>query len=196
MSFRSNIKGRNNMLSHPFDSLERRSLVIAVWLFAAGFCVLSAILFFTIPSEEFARIQELAHMGSPANAQTVLRSWPHSTFLAFSFLLGFDFLFDLVHNNGVALFAIWGAQRLSNRAAKMLATCIAWLMWADSLLNVMENLAFFHVIHTEEASWLLSFAQGIFAFRSATLLGAFLVALVLHAIASHQKANSTTSQLS
>lgn len=61
------------------------------------------------------------------------------------FILGFDFLYDLVHNNAVALCVVWAA---AGRSAGLVAagSFLAWLLWLASGANVVENLGFLHVL--------------------------------------------------
>ena len=52
------------------------------------------------------RIAEMAAVRSAAEARELLAVWPEETSRTAAFLLGFDFLYDVVHNNAVALASI------------------------------------------------------------------------------------------
>jgi len=96
-------------------------------------------------------------------------------------MLGFDLLYDLIHNNGVAVFTIWGAKRVASARATLVASLSGWVMWLNSALNVAENLAFFHVIQTLEPYPLLPVAAAIFSFRVLTLTAGLFIGIALHA---------------
>ena len=170
-------------IRHPLDRLELGQLRSATIAAAAAVGLLTAILFSSVSVEDLSRIEELLGASSSSAALALLTSWPQSTFQAFSFMLGFDLLYDLVHNNAVALFAIWGARRLSTPGAQIIGSLVAWVMWLDSVLNVFENLAFLHVIRTFELPSLVPIASTVFTFRSATLVTGLIVAIALHVLA-------------
>lgn len=110
-----------------------------------------------------------------------MESWDPGIAASLSFLLGFDFLYDVVHNNAAALFAIWGAVRRDTRLARSVGAMTAWVLWLDSGLNVFENLAFLHILRSRSPERLLTAVSAIFSFRSATLMLGFLVGAALHA---------------
>jgi hypothetical protein len=107
-----------------------------------------------------------------------LESWEAETLTSVSF---FDFLYDIIHNNAAAFFAVWGAARRNTRLAWSVGGMTAWVLWLDSGLNVFENLAFLHVLRVRTPEPLLPAVSMIFAFRSATLMLGLLVGTALHA---------------
>jgi len=171
-------------MSHPFARLARQHLAAATIYLAVAFSLLTAILIAFVPLQDIARIRELVQARPGAFAREVLAGWPPSTLQSFSFMLGFDLLYDLVHNNGVALLAVWGAKRSAATWAAVAASATAWVMWLDSLLNVFENLAFLHIIQTSNPAPLLPFAAAVFSFRSITLIVGLMIGIALHAHAS------------
>lgn len=177
-------------MRHPFDTLDQRHVVAATAGLALSFVILTAVLLHAVPVEDLSRIRDLAQASSNSVARSLLAEWPSSTLEAFSFLLGFDLLYDLVHNNAVALFAIWGARRLSSGKARFAASVTAWIMWLDTGLNVFENLAFLHIVRTFEPAPLLPFAAAVFSFRTATWIAGLLVGISLHLMASRSRSTS------
>jgi len=175
------------VLDHPFEKLTRHQLAWATALVGAAWALLTAVLVHAISTHEIAQIQRLLEASSPVVASSVLSEWPASVFSSFAFLLGFDLLYDVVHNNATALFAIWGARRLGHPVAALAGRGIAWVLWLDTALNLFENLAFLHVIRALEPWPLLPWAAGIFSFRSATLGAGIVVGVVLHGLAFWQR---------
>ena len=171
------------MLGHPLQRLDAKLLPIATIALALFLILLTAILASTVPSSIRSSIGDLLAAQSTNSANAVLSTWNPRIYRTFSFLLGFDFLYDVVHNNAVAVFVIWGAKRLAATWALTVASATAWVMWLDSALNVFENLAFLHIIRAEDPASLLPVASAIFSFRTATLVLGFLIGLVLHALA-------------
>ena len=178
------------MLGHPLQRLDAKLLPLATIALALFLILLTAILVYTVPSGVRSSIGDLLAAQSTDSANAVLSTWSPRIYRTFSFLLGFDFLYDIVHNNAVAVFVIWGAIRLASTSALILASATAWVMWLDSALNVFENLAFLHIIRSEDPSQLLPVASAIFSFRSATLTIGFLIGLVLHALALRNQSAS------
>jgi hypothetical protein len=163
--------------------LDAKLLPSATIALAVFLILLTAILVYTVPSSIRSSIGDLLVAKSTSSANAVLSAWSPRIYRTFSFLLGFDFLYDVVHNNAVAVFVIWGATRLASTSALILASATAWVMWLDTALNVFENLAFLHIARSEDPSQLLPVASAIFSFRAATLALGFLIGLVLHALA-------------
>ena len=170
------------MIVHPYQALPVRNLRAATIAAAWAWVLLTLILFWAVPLADVADVQRLVSAPEPDAARDILRSWGPSVGRSFSFLLGFDFLYDVVHNNAAALLAVWGAARQQTRLAHSVAAVTAWVLWLDTGLNVFENLAFLHVLRSGSTD-LLSAATAIFSFRSATLTLAILVGIALHASA-------------
>ena len=173
------------MLAHPYETLSIRTLRAATVGAASAWAVLTVILVWTVPVAHVAEVQRLLEAtGTPARS-AILESWSPSIVASLCFLLGFDFLYDVVHNNAVALFAVWGAVRRDIGFARSLAGLTAWVLWLDTGLNVVENLAFLHVLRSRSPQSLLPVVSVIFSFRSATMLLGVLVGLGLHVSASY-----------
>ena len=135
-----------------------------------------------MPIDHFAQIRRLMEATEP-DARDALSSLDSSIVVSLSFLVGFDFLYDVVHNNAAALFAVWGAVRRNTRLARAVAGLTAWVLWLDSGLNVFENLAFLHVLRSRSPDPLLTLVTAIFSFRSATLMVGLAVGAALHIFA-------------
>jgi len=136
-----------------------------------------------VPVADVAQLQRLLQAPEPDTCRAILESWDSSLAVSLAFLLGFDFLYDLVHNNAAALFAVWGAVRRDTAVARRIAGTTAWVLWLDSGLNIFENLAFLHILRSQSCEGLLTAVAAIFTFRSATLLLGFVVGAALHASA-------------
>jgi hypothetical protein len=171
------------MLSHPYHALSMRSLRAATIGAGAAWALLTLVLVAAVPVADIAELRRLLQAREPAAAGAVLASWGPGVTASLSFLLGFDFLYDIVHNNAAALFAVWGAARLRTRPARPVAAATAWVLWLDTVLNVFENLAFLHVLRSGSPEPLLPAVSATFWFRSATLTLALLVGAALHAAA-------------
>lgn len=175
--------GTLDLISHPLQRIGTKRLAVSmVWL-TASFVCLTAILVYAVPASTRSHIGDLLDAQSLAAATAVLSAWDADTYRTFAFLLGFDFLYDVVHNNLVAVFAIWGAKRVSASSALLVASATAWVLWLDTLLNVFENLVFLDVVRSAQASPLMPLASAIFSFRTATLALGLVVGLGLHAAA-------------
>jgi len=136
-----------------------------------------------VPAAHVAEITKLTAATKPGAPRTILESWDTGIAVSFSFLLGFDFLYDLVHNNAAALLAVWGAVRRGTRPSRLLARTAAWVLWLDSGLNVVENLTLLQVLRPGSPEPPLNAAVAIFSFRSVTLMLGLLVGVALHASA-------------
>jgi hypothetical protein len=169
--------------SHPYEALSVRSLRAATVGTAFAWGLLTLILVWAVPAAQLAELRTLLETTEPAAARAILESWGPSLVLSFAFLLGFDFLYDVVHNNAVALLAVWGAVRCDTRLARSVGAMTAWVLWLDTALNVFENLAFLHVLRSRSPEPLLPAVSAVFSFRSATLMAGLLVGAVLHACA-------------
>jgi hypothetical protein len=171
------------LIRHPLQRLGTKPLAVAMVSLAASFVCLTVILVYTVPPSTRSHIGDLLAADSLAAATAVLSTWGADTYRTFAFLLGFDFLYDVVHNNAVAVFAIWGARRVAATSALHAASATAWVLWLDTLLNIFENLVFLDVVRSARASPLLPVASAIFSFRTATLGFGLLLGLSLHGAA-------------
>ena len=148
-----------------------------------GWGLLTLVLVWAVPPSHIAALGALLEAADPGARSAILRSWVPDVLASLAFLIGFDFLYDVVHNNAVALIVVWGAVRRGTRRARAVGRVMAWLLWLDSALNVFENLAILHVLRSQSAESLLPAISAVFAFRSATPLLGLFVGAALHASA-------------
>ena len=140
------------MLCHPYEALSVRNLRVATIGTASAWGLLTLVLVWAVPSGHLSQLGALVEATEPAAAKTILESWDPSVVASLSFMLGFDFLYDVVHNNAVALFAVWGAVRRDTGSARLVASITAWVLWLDTGLNVFENLGFLHILRSRSAN--------------------------------------------
>jgi hypothetical protein len=138
------------------------------------------VLAWAVPLDDVSALGALLEATDPGARRVILESWTPDVVASLAFLVGFDFLYDLVHNNAAALVAVWGAVRRDTRLARAVAGTSAWVLWIDSALNVFENLAVLHVLRSRSPEPLLPAASAVFAFRSVTLLLGLLIGAILH----------------
>jgi hypothetical protein len=167
---------------HPYEALSARNLRAATVGTAAAWGLLTLLLIWAVPLTDIAQIRALMEATAPGAASAILQSWGSSVVASSSFLVGFDFLYDVVHNNAVAFWAVWGAAKCDTRLARSVAAATAWVLWLDTGLNLFENLAFLHVIRSRSPE-LLPVVSAIFGLRSATLMLGLLIGAALHASA-------------
>jgi hypothetical protein len=175
---------KSELIDHPLQRLGTRPLAVTLITLTACFACLTTILVYTVPPSTRSHIGDLLAASSLAAATAVLSTWSADTYRTFAFLLGFDFLYDVVHNNLVAVFVIWGGKRASATWALAVASATAWVLWLDTLLNVFENLVFFDIVRSAQASSLLPAASAVYSFRTVTLGIGLLIGVGLHAAAS------------
>lgn len=166
------------MPSHPYEALSVRTLRAATIVASLAWALLTLILVWAVPMADIRELQRLLEEAGPAQ-RSILLSWQPSVVASVSFLLGFDFLYDVVHNNAVALFVLWGAVGRNTRRARAVGVAMAWLLWLDTGLNVFENLASLHVVRSKNPEPLLPVVLAIFSFRSATLFLGVIVGIAL-----------------
>ncbi len=150
-------------LRHPFERLSNRGLRLwCIWVFV-GWAALSVIGFASIPTQHFTDAMRMA--GAPSADPG---RWSTEVRISVAYLIGSDYLYDILHNNAVGLLAVLGARLLGHAQVTWVARGIAWTMWLDTVLNVIENLAFLAAVRGRR-DW-LEVAQPIEAFRTSTLL--------------------------
>jgi hypothetical protein len=171
------------MPSHPYEALSVRMLRCSTIAAAAAWGLLTLIMFWAVPIADIGELGKLMHAGGTVARSAILESWGPPVVAAISFLLGFDFLYDVVHNNAVALFVVWGVARCDTPIARSVGVVAAWVLWLDTGLNVFENLGMLHVLRSRSPDRLLSLVAAVFLFRSATLFLGVLVGAGLHAFA-------------
>jgi len=149
-------------LLHPFERLSIRGLRLWCLWVVGGWAAMSVVLFASIPMHQLAEAIQLA--GDPAADPG---QWSAEARISVAYLIGADYLYDVLHNNAAALLALLGARLLGHGGVTWVARGIAWTMWLDTVLNVIENLAFLAAVRGRLA-W-LEIAQPIEAFRTSTL---------------------------
>jgi hypothetical protein len=138
-----------------------------------------------VPVEHISAIS--AFVGADAgDAQDALQALTPEIRESFQFVLGFDFLYDLVHNNLVAMWLAWGALRIQKRVALVLASGFAWVLWMDSALNLVEHLVFRHILSSGNLDPWHAYGSAVFGFRTGSLVAGALVAAILHVYASRR----------
>ena len=167
---------------HPYLNLSVSDLRFWSIVATIAFALATVVFVIAIPVPHLSLVADFVRSDS-VNAQVALDHWGSEIREAFRFMLGFDFLYDLVHNNLVALLAAWGAVRVGRYWALAVACVVAWTLWLDSAFNVAENLAYVRVLSTNNVEPWHFYASTIFRFRTATLFGSALAALVLHTYA-------------
>ena len=165
---------------HPYESLSAATLRTATIGMLSAWGGLTLVLIWAVPFGHIASLHNLMDAGSPSVRRTILESWEPGVSISLSFLLGFDFLYDVVHNNAAALLAVWGGVRRGTRLARAAGGMTAWVLWLDSGLNVIENLSFLHILRSRSPESLLTVVSAIFSFRSATLVLGLSVGAALH----------------
>jgi hypothetical protein len=111
----------------------------------AAWLALTPILLWAMPGRTDATILELAVAGSVEASAEILSKWSPSDRTAFAFVLGFDLLYDVIHNNAVALLVARVAAGCRGSLVRV-GSWIAWGLWLATAANVVENLGFFHMI--------------------------------------------------
>jgi hypothetical protein len=164
---------------HPYLRLNSRRLRSGSLYLSVGFLIATAIFAASVPTAHMSAVSGLVR-ADPQHAQHLLASWDAATRESFRFMLGFDYLYDILHNNLAAFVLAWGAVRFGKPWAIGVAGALVWILWLDSGLNVLENMAYTHIL-TENAivPW-HRYASGVFAFRSVSLLVIAVAALALH----------------
>ncbi len=165
---------------HPFDRLSTRATVIAATLLGVSVVLLTLIILAFVSASDQAHIAALVGASSADAVAALLADWTPRTLESFSFLVGFDYLYDIVHNNAVALFVIWGGRRVGTELGRSLGSLTAWTMWLDTALNLFENVAFLYAIRSPNPWPLLAVASTVFTFRSLTLGVGVVVGVALH----------------
>jgi hypothetical protein len=165
-------------LPHPYARLDRAHLRLWSWSLLGAWALLTPILVWAAPGRSEFTIPDLAVAGSAAAAEEILSHWSPADRTAFAFILGFDLLYDLVHNNAVAFCVAWAAADRS-RPLIAVGSWLCWLLWLASVANVVENLAFLHLLQDGPASPWPEIGLATTLYRNAALLAGLLYALVV-----------------
>ena len=164
---------------HPFLNLPLETVRFWAKILVIAFVVTTVILVTAVPAEHRSAIANFV-LADAVLAPAELGRWDSATRESFQFVLGFDFLYDLVHNNLVAMLLAWGAILSAQRWATQLANLFAWILWLDSALNVVEHFIYRHLLATGILEPWHGYGMAIFNFRTSTLAAAALLAVVVH----------------
>ena len=169
------------MPTHPFERLSAQALRAGTIALFATWVMLTIVLGLAVPLEMLPKVAQMAAAGSAANATALLSEWATEERQAASFLVGFDFLYDIVHNNAVAMGILLAS--LTAGRGRPVARSFAWALWLCTLLNVAENLIFQTVLVGNPADPWVAFAGFIASFRAFVLWSGFLGVLALMGVA-------------
>jgi len=167
------------LFMHPFLNLPLETVRRWAKILLIAFLVTTVILGTAVPAEHRSAIANFV-LADAALAPGELGRWDSATRESFQFVLGFDFLYDLVHNNLVAMLLAWGAILSAQRWAIRLASVFDWILWLDSALNVVEHFIYRHLLATGMLGPWDGYGMAIFNFRTSTLVVAALLAVVIH----------------
>ena len=155
---------------HPYANLEPDRLRFWTLCLLGAWVILTPVLIWAAPARSDYTIPDLAVAGSVGAAQEILGHWLPTDRQAFAFILGFDFLYDLVHNNAVAFGVVWAS---ANRPPGWISagSVLAWLLWFATIANIAENIVFFHMLQVGPSFPWPEVGLGTTYFRNAALLG-------------------------
>ncbi len=180
------------MPKHPLELLSYGAIrAVSLWLLAA-WALMTLFLVAILPFEILERATALAATRDSAAARALVASWPPALRVSAAFLLGFDFLYDLVHNNAVACMCLWAAFH-GKSAQKRIARTFAWTLWLCTLLNVPENWVYVRLLHGLSVDPWVGVAGQIASLRFFILWSGFVVGaalLFLSHVRSRQHADS------
>jgi hypothetical protein len=147
--------------------------------------VLTIVLVTVVPLDHARGLWRVLHAAGAGEAAAIVGGWSSDVRASARFLIRFDFLYDVVHNNAVALLCLWAARRLGSGRAGATARIVAWTMWLDTVCNVAENVAALRLV-SGDASW-FGLVVASTEFRFATLWLGFAVGVGL-AVAARRNA--------
>ena len=162
---------------HPYARLDTTRLRVFALSLLGAWGLLTPILVWAAPGRSEFTIPDLAVAGSATAAVEILSHWSPSDRTAFAFILGFDFLYDLVHNNAVAFSVAWAAAGRSTTWVTA-GSSLGWLLWFATGANIVENLAFFHMLQAGPVSPWPEVGLATTLYRNATIVAGILFALV------------------
>jgi hypothetical protein len=163
------------MPCHPFERLPLGAARVSALALLGAWLLLTMLLAAALPAEHAAQLAGFLRVADARDATALVAAWPAEVRATAGFVLGFDFLYDLVHNNAVALLAVWAARRHGGRRVMVAARAVAWTMWLDVLLNVVENLTMLRIVRDAAAPQWFPIMVAIAGFRFVTLWAGFAV---------------------
>lgn len=170
------------MLRHPFERLSLHAVGTAALALLAVWFVLTMLLAAAVPVAHLAQLAHLLRAADANAAAALVAAWSPDLRATAGFVLGFDFIYDLTHDNAVALLCIWAARRHGGRRVVVTARAVAWVVWLDVLLNVPENLAALHIVREAAPTRWFALVVSITSFRFVTLWAGFAFGAVTLAI--------------
>lgn len=157
------------LVPHPFEGLSERSLRVACLALLLAWMLLTGVLVAVVPLDHARELLDFLHAGTATDAAGRAGAWSADVRASARFVLYFDFLYDVVHDNAVALLCVWAARRVASRAAVMVARVVAWTLWLDIALNVVENVAALHIVGGGGAAPWFDLVVALTTFRFVTL---------------------------
>jgi hypothetical protein len=166
------------LVAHPFERLSDRVLRAACLALLLVWVLLTGVLVAAVPLDHARELLDFLSAGTATDAAARAGAWSGDVRASARFVLYFDFLYDVVHDNAVALLCAWAARRLASRAAVMLARVVAWTLWLDIAFNVVENLAALHIVGGGSAAPWFDLVVALTTFRFVTLWLGFALGVV------------------
>jgi hypothetical protein len=138
---------------HPLERLSPPATKTSCLALFLLWGLLTIVLVTVVPPGHARELWRVLHSADAGEAAAIVAGWPSDVRASARFLIRFDFLYDVVHNNAVALLCLWAAHRLGSGRAWATARVVAWLMWLGTLSNVGENVAALRLVSGIDASW-------------------------------------------
>ncbi len=157
------------MARHPFERLPDRALRVACVSLLVAWAVLTVVLAAAVPLAHMRELLRLLAAEGAGEAAAQVAAWSPAVRTSVGFVVRFDYLYDVVHNNAVALLCLWAARRLARPTATKAARLAAWVLWLDTLLNVVENAAALHIVNGGDAAPWFAVVRVLTSFRFVTL---------------------------
>ncbi len=157
------------MPDHPFERLSTWAARASALSLLAAWLLLTLLLAAVVPAEHGAQLVRFLGAADARGAAAIVAAWSPDMRATAGFVIGFDFLYDLVHDNAVALLCIWAARLLGGARVMLAARVVAWTMWLAVLLNLPENLLAIHIVRDGAATDWFGVVVAITSFRFVTL---------------------------
>lgn len=133
-------------LHHPFERIPAERLP-GFFLAALALTAATGVgVFGLVSMRDLMALLELVLAGSTAAAERVLEDWTPRQRLDVAFLAGLDLVFGLAWTLTAALACVWASRLFRRRWLARLGIALAWACGVAALLDVPENLAYFHLV--------------------------------------------------
>lgn len=165
-------------MRHPFERLSLPRIRVACLTLLLLRALLTVVLFAAVPLDHAHELLRFLHANDASEAAGIVATWPPGVRATARFLIGVDFLYDAVHNNAVALLCMWAALRLGSYGFNVTARIVAWVMWFDTLCNLVENFSALHIVGGGSVTPWFGIVVASTAFRFATLWLGFALGVV------------------